>query len=169
MKCETCDKEINGIEVFGDIGHERCFACWMDGATPGPAGPPSGATKYVHENYGVTKECERCKGTGEYTYANGDVKQCFRCSGYGMVTGDVCEKCEGTGEIAHECDCELCSKDYEDCGRCHSGLVWRPEKSKRPLGDYKTVFVASVDQVIDLVLAERRVAVPDRSVVNETV
>ena len=43
---------------------------------------------------------------------------CALCSGKLTVIREKCEHCDGKGRIAHECDCELCTEQYERCYEC---------------------------------------------------
>lgn len=51
---------------------------------------------------------------------------CKTCHGAKTVERRKCEECEGTGEIDHDCDCERCTQDTEDCNECYGKGYFGP-------------------------------------------
>jgi hypothetical protein len=147
MKCETCKKNIEGIEIFGPIGHEVCFECFLNGE-PKPFNSngdyydeydPGEVTKYVEENINRTQMCFACNGTGVRIE-----RTCYKCQGKKALFGTLCGDCNGTGEKEHCCDCRYCIHDTESCDSCDEGIIWRPVYPPIEMSeDYKFAFVGA--------------------------
>lgn len=55
---------------------------------------------------------------------------CLTCNGTGIEIIEECEECAGTGEVDHECDCDLCTEEYDDCPECEGKGKFTGEDAK---------------------------------------
>jgi len=125
MKCSTCDKQIDGVEIFGNFGDEKCFTCWMDSEavadTPEADERVRNLASRDVEKIKTTVDCNWCRGTGKRSDGN---KDCWKCKGVGKLIGQICGTCNGFGEVDHECECNICTEDMERCGDCENGVEY---------------------------------------------
>lgn len=72
---------------------------------------------------------------------------CPKCNGVGICKhcdDGNCPECEGNGRIDHDCDCEFCKQNHEDCNNCN-GTGDCPKCH----GDYKCSFCNTTGRVSD--------------------
>ena len=124
MRCTTCNKQIDGVEVFGNYRDEKCFTCWMDGEMLKNE-PESDDRIGNIASRDIIKlrepvDCNWCKGTGKKS----DGENCYKCEGSGKMIGKICDNCDGFGEVDHECECDICTEDMEPCRECNNGIKY---------------------------------------------